>query len=238
VPFISVTFVFTITLWMRLAGATASGWLCDRIGRKTPLMIWILGYSLCDLAAGLSPIFALLFVARAILGFFMGAEWPAGSALAMETWPLRSRGLIGGILQGSWGIGFMMSFAIYVCSTVQSDGAARWSLAYYQHSRSSMCASSWKELALWVENRRLQKVHKPEVKAPLFSIFKRGMIGNILNACWWMASAFVTYYSVTVLFATHLQVDLKMSPGAIGEGRRRRQSRHLHRQCGMGFRGG
>ena len=25
------------------------------------------------------------------------------------------------------------------------------------------------------------------------------------------------YYSVTVLFATHLQVDLKMSPGAIGE---------------------
>jgi SHS family lactate transporter-like MFS transporter len=43
------------------------------------------------------------------------------------------------------------------------------------------------------------------------------MIGNTLNACWWMASAFITYYSVTVLFATHLQVDLKMSPGAIGE---------------------
>ena len=32
-----------------------------------------------------------------------------------------------------------------------------------------------------------------------------------------MASGFVAYYSVTVLFATHLQVDLKMSPGAIGE---------------------
>ena len=52
---------------------------------------------------------------------------------------------------------------------------------------------------------------------PLFNIFKRGMIGNTLNACWWMASAFICYYSVTVLFATHLQVDLKMSPGAIGE---------------------
>ncbi len=96
-----------------LLGATASGWLCDRIGRKTPLMIAILGYSLCNLAAGLSPTFTFLFVARALLGFFMGAEWPAGSALAMETWPQRSRGLIGGILQGSWGIGFMMSFAIY-----------------------------------------------------------------------------------------------------------------------------
>ena len=74
-----------------------------------------------------------------------------------------------------------------------------------------------KEPEVWVENRRLQKAQKREVKAPLFSIFKRGMIGNTLNACWWMASAFVTYYSVTVLFATHLQVDLKMSPGAIGE---------------------
>jgi SHS family lactate transporter-like MFS transporter len=43
------------------------------------------------------------------------------------------------------------------------------------------------------------------------------MLANTLNACWWMASAFITYYSVTVLFATHLQVDLKLSPGAIGE---------------------
>jgi SHS family lactate transporter-like MFS transporter len=33
VPLLSVTFVFTITLWMRLLGATASGWLGDRIGR-------------------------------------------------------------------------------------------------------------------------------------------------------------------------------------------------------------
>src|ERR1700726_4814845 len=37
-----VTLVFTITLWVRLLGATASGWLSDRIGRKKPLMISIL----------------------------------------------------------------------------------------------------------------------------------------------------------------------------------------------------
>jgi hypothetical protein len=43
------------------------------------------------------------------------------------------------------------------------------------------------------------------------------MIGNTLTACWWMASGFVTYYSIIVLFATHLQVDLHMSPAAIGE---------------------
>ena len=36
-----VTAVFTITLWMRLVGACASGWLADRVGRRTPLMISI-----------------------------------------------------------------------------------------------------------------------------------------------------------------------------------------------------
>ena len=39
VPLAAVAVVFTITLWMRLPGAVASGWLADRVGRKTPLMI-------------------------------------------------------------------------------------------------------------------------------------------------------------------------------------------------------
>lgn len=217
VPFIDVTLVFTITLWMRLVGATASGWLCDRIGRKTPLIIAILGYSFCNLAAGLAPTFTLLFLARAVLGFFMGAEWPAGSALAMETWPQRSRGLIGGILQGSWGIGFMMSFALYGLF-YNSIGWRGMLIAGVLPAFATVYVRFFvKEPAVWVENRRLQKAEKREVKAPLFSIFKRAMLPNTLNACWWMMSAFVTYYSVTVLFATHLQVDLHMSPGAIGE---------------------
>src|SRR3974390_1823127 len=98
---------------MRLVGAVASGWLADRVGRKTPLMISILWYSICNFIAGFSPTFWFLFLFRALLGIGMGAEWPAGAALAMETWPIRSRGLMSGILQGSWGLGFLFSSAIY-----------------------------------------------------------------------------------------------------------------------------
>ena len=83
-PLIAVPAVFTMTLWLRLVGATASGWLADRIGRKTPLMISILWYSVCNFVAGFSPTFLFLFVCRALLGIGMGAEWPAGAALAME----------------------------------------------------------------------------------------------------------------------------------------------------------
>jgi SHS family lactate transporter-like MFS transporter len=74
-----------------------------------------------------------------------------------------------------------------------------------------------KEPEVWVENQRIQRTQKREVKAPLISIFRPGMIINTLNACWFMASGFVLYYSINVLFPTHLQVDLKLSPGAIGE---------------------
>ena len=101
VPLAAVAFVLTITLWMRLVGAVAAGWLADRVGRKTPLMISIAWYSLANFIAGFSPTFWFLLLFRALLGIGMGAEWPAGAALAMESWPQRSRGFMSGVLQGS-----------------------------------------------------------------------------------------------------------------------------------------
>ena len=83
------------------------------MGRKAPLMISILWYSLCNFIAGFSPTFAFLFFFRALLGIGMGAEWPAGAALAMESWPARSRGFMSGVLQGSWGLGFALSASAY-----------------------------------------------------------------------------------------------------------------------------
>src|SRR6516164_1978133 len=109
----AVAAVLTFTLWLRFVGAVGSGWLADRIGRKTPLMLSILWYSACNFIAGFSPTFSFLFVVRALLGIGMGAEWPAGAALAMESWPARSRGLMSGVLQGSWGLGFALSGLAY-----------------------------------------------------------------------------------------------------------------------------
>jgi len=212
----AVTFVFTITLWMRLIGATASGWVGDRLGRKTPLMIAILGYSLCNFAAGLSPTFLFLFCARALLGLFMGAEWPAGAALAMETWPQRSRGLMAGVLQGSWGLGFLLSFAIYGLFYNQIGWRGMLLVGVLPAFAVLYVRYFVKEPEVWVQNRSIQRAQKREVRAPLFSIFKRGMIWNTLNCCWFMASGFVLYYSINVLFVTHLQVDLKLTPAEIG----------------------
>ncbi len=201
VPVPEVAAVLTITLWMRLLGATASGWLADRIGRKTPLMISIAWYSVCNFLAGLAPSFFILFLFRALLGIGMGAEWPAGAALAMETWPVRSRGFMGAVMQGSWGIGFLMSSAIYGL--------------FYNYIGIIWIRIYVKEPEIWVENRRQQTLQGREVRTPLFSIFRLDMLGNTLTTCLMMASAFVIYYANYALFATHLQLDLKLSPALV-----------------------
>src|SRR6516164_8257286 len=211
VPVAQVAFVLTITLWMRLLGATANGWLADRIGRKIPLMISIAWYSVCNFIAGLAPSFFVLFLFRALLGIGMGAEWPAGAALAMETWPARSRGFMGAVMQGSWGIGFLMSSALYGLFYNWIGWRGLLMIGILPALLIIYIRMFVKEPEIWVENRRQQTLQNREVRAPLFSIFKRDMLGNTLTTCLMMASAFVIYYANYALFATHLQLDLHLT---------------------------
>ncbi len=215
VPLTSVAIVFTITLWMRLVGAVCSGWLADRVGRKLPLMISILGYSFCNFIAGFSPTFWFLLLFRALLGFFMGAEWPAGAALSMETWPIRSRGFMGGVLQGSWGVGFLLSSGLYALFFTHIGWRGMLWLGVLPAFSVFYVRRLVKEPPIWAENRRLQRVGQREIKTPLIYIFKRGMLANTLSACWFMAGGFVLYYSVQALFPTHLQKDLGLSPALL-----------------------
>ena len=212
VPLSEVAFVLTLTLWMRLIGAVASGWLADRVGRKIPLMISILGYSLCNFVAGFSPTLLFLLIFRALLGIFMGAEWPAGAALAMESWPIRSRGFMSGVLQGSWGIGFALSSLIWGLFVGYIGWRGMLWIGVLPALSVFYVRRYVKEPEVWVENRRLQRTQNREVRAPLLSIFKSGLLYNTLTACWWMASNFILYYSLTALFVPHLQKDLNLSP--------------------------
>ena len=215
VPLTEVAIVFSLTLWMRLVGATAAGWLADRLGRKKPLMISIAWYSACNFFAGLSPTFWFLLVFRTLLGIGMGAEWPAGAALAMETWPIRSRGFMGSVLQGSWGLGAVLSAAAYGLLYDVIGWRGLLMMGVLPAFLIIYVRFFVKEPPVWVENRRIQRTQQREVRAPLFSIFKRQVLANTLTACWFMASAFVLGYSIGGLFPTYLQKDLGFSAGYV-----------------------
>ncbi|MBV9252389.1 MAG: MFS transporter [Acetobacteraceae bacterium] len=215
VPLTEAAFILTVTLWMRLFGATAAGWLSDRVGRKVPLMISIVGFSLCNFIAGFSPTFAFLFFFRALFGFFFGAEWPVGAALAMESWPTRSRGFMSGILQGSLGIGFALSSLVYGLFYQYIGWRGMLWVGILPALSVLWIRRNVREPEVWVENRHQQRVQRREVRMPLFRLFKRELLPNTLTACWWMASSFILYYSLIAMFATHLQKDLHLSPALV-----------------------
>ena len=131
-------------------------------------MISILWYSICNFIAGFSPTFLFLLVFRTLLGIGMGAEWPAGAALAMETWPTRSRGLMSAVLQNSWAIGYLLSALLYATDLrLSSAGAACCGLGVLPALAVVWIRFYVKEPEIWVENQRLQKDQSAEIRAPL-----------------------------------------------------------------------
>src|SRR5215813_2453588 len=110
---IGTTASLALTLLARLAGGVLAGAAADKWGRKLPLMLSIIWFAICDGAVAFAPTFGWVLVLRTLFGFGMGAEWASGTALAMESWPERSRGIASGVLQGSWAIGFFLASWAY-----------------------------------------------------------------------------------------------------------------------------
>ena len=108
-----VTFAITLTLMMRPLGAFIFGWLGDRFGRRIPLMIDIVFYSVVELLTAFAPNFATFLFLRALFGIGMGGEWGLGASLAMESLPTHVRGLFSGILQQGYAFGYLLAALVY-----------------------------------------------------------------------------------------------------------------------------
>jgi MFS family permease len=107
-------FIFAATLLGRPCGAVIFGHWADRIGRRRMTMISIVGFAVFTLLIACLPGYAsigiaalvLLIVIRFIGGVFMGGEYTSNNTLALEMVPKARRGLVGGVLQASYPIGF------------------------------------------------------------------------------------------------------------------------------------
>jgi hypothetical protein len=61
-----VAFTITATLMMRPLGALLFGWMADRWGRRLPLMIDVIFYSVIELLSGFAPSYTVFLVLRAL----------------------------------------------------------------------------------------------------------------------------------------------------------------------------
>jgi SHS family lactate transporter-like MFS transporter len=108
-----VAFSITLTLMMRPIGAFIFGLLGDKFGRRIPLMIDIVFYSVMELLTAFAPNFTVFLILRALFGIGMGGEWGLGASLAMESLPTQARGLFSGILQQGYAVGYLLAALTY-----------------------------------------------------------------------------------------------------------------------------
>lgn len=109
----AIAFTITVTLAFRPVGAFIFGLMADRYGRRLPLMIDLVFYSIVEVASGFAPTYTWFLVLRALFGIGMGGEWGIGASLAMEKVPVRWRGVFSGLLQGGYSVGYLLAALCY-----------------------------------------------------------------------------------------------------------------------------
>jgi len=108
-----MAFSLTLTLAFRPIGAFVFGLLADRYGRRIPLMINLVFYSLIEVATGFAQSYGTFLVLRALFGIGMGGEWGVGASLAMEKAPAARRGVLSGFLQEGYACGYLLAALAY-----------------------------------------------------------------------------------------------------------------------------
>src|ERR1700729_1089164 len=102
-------FLTPATLLMRPVGALLFGLWADRVGRRMPLMVDVVFYSVVGFLCAFAPNFTVLIILRLLYGIGMGGEWGLGAALAMEKVPVERRGFFSGLLQEGYALGYLLA---------------------------------------------------------------------------------------------------------------------------------
>ena len=112
-PDADLAFSILLTLLFRPVGAFIFGLLADRYGRRLPLMLDLVFYSVIEILTGLVHSYAAFLLLRALFGIGMGGEWGVGASLAMEKAPARRRGILSGLLQEGYAAGYLLAAVSY-----------------------------------------------------------------------------------------------------------------------------
>jgi len=197
----------TVTLMFRMVGGIASGTAADRWGRKFPLMLSILWYSVFAFLGGFSPTYTVLFICRALFGIGMGGVWAAGMPLAIEHWPVRLRGKVSGMLQSGYSTGFMLSaFAFSAIYPLVNQDGRGWRTMLWIGVLPALLVifivTSVKESPIWLERQRHLRAAGTPNTLSIARLFRRDLLADTIQTSLMMGAFLVFYYSITFWYAT------------------------------------
>jgi SHS family lactate transporter-like MFS transporter len=204
----------TVTLMMRLVGGTIAGTAADKWGRKLPLMVSVLWFSLFAFLSGFAPTYAVLFGIRALFGLGMGGEWAAGMPLVLEHWPARLRGLVSGLLLGGWYWGYLLAAAVFhfIYPLFSATPDLGWRVMFWVCIIPALF-TLWirarvHESPVWLERQRRLKESGATAREPKLSLvrlFQRDLLGTTIQTTMVIGSFMCIYYSLNFWYPTVLR---------------------------------
>ena len=190
----------TLTLLVRLAGGFVAGWMADRWGRKLPLMLSLVWFAVFDALIFFAPTFTWVIVFRTLFGFGMGAEWTAGTSLAMESFPARSRKFASGMLQAGWPVGFLLAAATAYFVVPAFGWRAMFLIA-------ALPALLVIPIRMMVPDELSHAEKHEESKGAVKDLLAPGVFKMIVLGSAVMALGFIVYYGLVTHFgAVHFEV--------------------------------
>ena len=218
----------TVTLLFRLIGGLGAGMAADRWGRKLPLMLSILWFSLFAFLSGFSTSYAMLFGFRALFGIGMGGEWAAGMPLVLEHWPVRFRGIASGLLQGGWQWGYILSALVFSYIYPMFRGMADpfsdepgatlgWRVMFWTGVMPALLVlwirAGVTESPVWLARQRHLQHAQQSLgdRVSVVRIFQRDLIGVTLQTSLLMSAFMFSYYSITYWYPTFL-IENQLDP--------------------------
>jgi putative MFS transporter len=133
-------------------GASLSGYLGDKYGRKKMLIIAICIWSLASFGLAWSPTIESMWIFRFLLGLGMGAHFPMGQSMLSEVFPANSRGKAICLLEGGFPLACIVAGAISWVVLMYFD----WRVVFLIQGLGGLCVflvtSHIPESARWYES--------------------------------------------------------------------------------------
>jgi SHS family lactate transporter-like MFS transporter len=187
----TIAFSLTLTLAFRPVGAFVFGLLADRYGRRLPLMLDLVFFSVVEVLSGLAPNITTFLVLRALFGIGMGAEWGVGASLVMEKVPTHRRGLFSGLLQQGYSMGYLLAAVAYIAVFPRWG----WRPLFFVGGLPAL-------LALYVRSHVSESEVWERTRIPTWGALLRAIAAN------WRTFLFTTLLSTVMIFCSHGTQDL------------------------------
>jgi len=182
---------FFYTLVMRPVGALLFGLLADRYGRRKPLMLNVVFFSVIELLCGFAWNYQVFLILRTIYGIGMGGEWGIGASLAMESAPAKWRGVFSGIVQCGYSIGYLLAAV-----------AARFILPYWGWRAMFWIGGVPALLAFYIRLRVRESEAWKQHRMPGFGAIVRTATGH------WKTFSYLIVLMTLMMFLSHGTQDL------------------------------